>query len=77
MKSKSSKIVFTKPKKVETRLVLDEYSTKDIVINLDNVCAFYWFKNDYTKVILNNGTYTIECSYFEFSRVFDEYIACC
>lgn len=77
MKSKESKIVFTKPKKVETRVVLDEYSSNGIVINLDNVCAFYWLKNGYTKVILNGGTITIDCDYFEFSRVYDEYIAGC
>ena len=77
MKSKNSNIVFTKPKKVETRIVLGEYSSSSVVINLDNVCAFYWHKSGYTKVILNCGTFTIECDYFEFSRVFDEYIAGC
>ena len=35
-----SKITYIKPKRVETRIVLGEHNTSEIVINLDHVCAF-------------------------------------
>ena len=72
-----SKITYIKPKRVETRIVLGEHNTSEIVINLDHVCAFYWLENGYTKVILNGGVITIECNYWDFSLLFDEYMKTC